>query len=76
MLFVVHVPVDNVVFATNEDTGWAIKLVRRRRLAARHLDKEVRARVRGLAPFADHMVQTEVELIERQHLQKLKLVNE
>jgi hypothetical protein len=63
MLGSVHVSVDDVIFATDQDTGGTIESFRRRQLPTRYLNKEIGPWIRWLAPFSHNMIEAQVELV-------------
>lgn len=70
MLLFVHMPIYDVVFTTNKDTGGPIKSIGRRHLATRDLNEEICTRISGFTPFPNNVVKTEVQLIISQHLDR------
>ena len=60
--------VDDVVFATYKHPRWAIESVRCCELPTRNLHEKICSRISRFAPFSYDMVETEVELVIREHL--------
>lgn len=68
MLWSIHVSIYDMVFAANQHTRWPIITVGRRQLTTRDLNEKVRSWVRWLTPFADNVIQAEVEFVICEHL--------
>ena len=70
MLWRVHMPVDYVVLTAYKHARWTVIAIRSCKLATRYLHKEIGPRIGRFTPFPHNMVQTEVKLVIRKHLDR------
>jgi hypothetical protein len=73
VLLFIHVSIYDMILTAYEDTGRTVESVRRSELTTGNLNQKVGPRVRRLAPFAYDMIQTEIKLVIRQHLDSLSV---
>jgi hypothetical protein len=66
----IHVAIDDVVLAADQNARWSIEPVRRSKLATGNLYEQIGPSVGRLTPLAHDVVKPQIEFVVRQHLTK------